>query len=232
MNNSTQAISALHQSADFALNFRLKNPVPARPTACVVLLHGVGGSETNLADLLEDLDPQTLVVLPRGPLEMASGQYAWFQVRFTSNGPSIVEAQAEQSRKTLIRFVEQLQSAYNIAPNKTLIAGFSQGGIMSASLGLSAPERVAGFGLLSGRILPELQPHLASKQRLSQLQAFIGHGENDSKLPVLWAQRSDQLLNELGVKHQTRLYPSLDHAISIEMQADFLAWLKSVIATA
>jgi phospholipase/carboxylesterase len=214
-------------SSQFELLFQTRQPKAAQATRLLVLLHGVGGSETNLAALGDAADANTLVVMPRGPLTLGPGQYAWFQVAFTANGPRIDAAQAEHSRQTLIRFVTQLQAAHGIAPRHTAIAGFSQGGILSASVGLSAPECVAGFGLLSGRILPELAPHVADKTRLTRLQAFIGHGEHDSKLPVAWAQRSDQWLQELGVAHLTRLYP-IDHSISPEMQADFLAWLNGL----
>jgi phospholipase/carboxylesterase len=227
MSSLLSTLGPLQQSADFELAFRIKQPQPAQPKACVILLHGVGGSESNLADLAAGIDPDTLVVLPRGPLEFAPGQFGWFRVAFTTGGPRIVESEAEQSRLALIRFVEQLQSAYSIAPQYTVIAGFSQGGILSASVALSAPERVAAFGVLSGRILPELQPHLADKKKLATLRAFIGHGEYDSKLPVVWAQRSDQLLTELGVEHLTRLYP-IDHSISPAMQTEFLGWLQKL----
>lgn len=227
MNSLQSTISPLQQSAAFEFAFRLQKPQPATPKACVVLLHGVGGSETNLADFAAAMGPDTLVVLPRGPLQFGPGQFGWFRVNFTANGPSIVAAEAEQSRQALIRFMAQLQSAYGIDPRKTVIAGFSQGGILSASVALSAPECVAGFGLLSGRILPELEPHLASKERLAKLRGFIGHGEYDSKLPVTWAHRSDRLLDELGIAHLTRLYP-INHEISATMQADFLEWLQGV----
>ena len=226
----SHTVSSLHTSPDFALAFRLLQPVPAQPRSCLVLLHGVGGAETNLADLASDL-PDTLVVLARGPLALGPEQFAWFRVAFTTEGPRIDASEAESSRQALIHFVEQLQAAYGIAPQRTVVAGFSQGGIMSASVGLSAPERVAGFGILSGRILPELEPHLADAQRLAQVQAFVGHGEYDSKLPVAWAERSGQLLTRLGVAHQSRRYP-IDHGISPAMQADFLAWLQPLIAAA
>ena len=94
-------------------------------------------------------------------------------------------------------------------------------------MALSSPEHVAAFGVLSGRILPELQPHLADKQKLATLRAFIGHGEYDSKLPVVWAQRSDQFLTELEVEHLARLYP-IDHRISPSMQAEFWEWLQNL----
>lgn len=229
MNNLQNNISTLQQSAEFELSFRRRLPQPAHPKACVVLLHGVGGSEMNLADLASAIDSDILVVLPRAPLQLAPGQFGWFRVAFTADGPSIVENEAEQSRQTLIGFVEQLQLAYGIAPRNTVIAGFSQGGILSASAALSTPERVAAFAVLSGRILPELAPHLADRHRLAKLHGFIGHGEYDPTLPVIWAHRSDQLLNELGVAHLTRLYP-IEHGISAAMQSDFLEWLHGFLA--
>lgn len=224
----THTLSELQQSADFALAFRIRQPQPAQPKALLVLLHGVGGSEANLADLAAGAGPDTLVLLPRAPLTLGPGQFAWFRVAFTASGPRIEAQEAEQSRLVLIRFVAQVQAAYGIAPQQTVIAGFSQGGILSASVALTAPEGVAGFGVLSGRILPELEPHLAAPARLTALQGFIGHGEFDSKLPVLWAQRAEALLSQLGVTHSTRRYP-IDHGISAAMQADFLQWLDGVL---
>lgn len=192
-----------------------------------MLLHGVGGSEMNLADLATAINPDILVILPRGLIQFTPEQFGWFRVTFTSSGPNIDEVEAEQSRQTLIRFIGQLQSAYGIAPENTVIAGFSQGGIISASVALSAPERVAAFGMLSGRILSELAPHIADKARLANLRGFIGHGEYDSKLPVVWAQRSGQVLDDLGVVHLNRRYP-IDHEISAAMQSDFLEWLSDI----
>ena len=217
-------ISDLQTEAGLGLSFRVRLPMPRKPAGCVMLLHGVGGNETNLLDLATDIDPETLVVFPRGSLQLGAQQFAWFRVAFTSAGPSIVAAEAEQSRQTLIHFVQQVQARHDIPAWNTVIAGFSQGGILSASVALSAPECVTGFGILSGRMLPELAPHIADKVRLENLSAFVGHGEFDTKLPVIWARRSDQWLSELNVAHETHIYP-IDHGISPAMQTDFLEWL-------
>lgn len=224
-------MTTLHSSPEFALGFRVLQPQPAHPTALVLLLHGVGGSENNLLDMAAAIaaqQPGTLVVLPRGPLALGPGQFAWFRVAFSPTGPRIDAAEADSSRLALIQFIGQLQQAHGIAPQHTVVAGFSQGGIMGAGVGLTAPASVAGFGILSGRILPELEPHLAPPAQLTQLQAFVGHGDFDSKLPVAWAERSDHLLTTLGVAHQSRRYP-IDHGISAAMQADFLAWLQTLL---
>jgi phospholipase/carboxylesterase len=231
MTTNSRTISDLQTDAELGLSFRVRQPIPTQPNMCVILLHGVGGNETNLLDLAADLDPETLVIFPRGPLQMGPQQFAWFRVMFTSAGPSIVAEEAEQSRKVLVHFVQQVQTRFGVAAQNTVIAGFSQGGILSASVALSAPESVAGFGILSGRILPELTPQIADKARLIKLRAFVGHGDFDSKLPVVWAQRSDQLLSELGVHNSSHRYP-IDHGISAAMQDDFLEWAGHVINVA
>lgn len=192
-----------------------------------MLLHGVGSNETNLLSLADGVAPDTLVVLVRGPLMLGPGQYAWFRVAFTEQGPRIVPEEAESSRRALIALLAHLQQTHGLLPQRTVIAGFSQGGIMSASVALSAPQALAGFGLLSGRILPELQPHIAPRAALAGMSAFVGHGEHDTKLPVDWAHKSDALLRDLGVVHALRLYP-IDHGISAPMQADFLEWLAQL----
>jgi phospholipase/carboxylesterase len=177
-----------------------------------------------MADVASGVDADTLVVFARGPLQLGTQQFAWFRVAFTASGPNIVPEEAESSRKALIALLQSLQTRYGVAAQSCVVAGFSQGGIMSASVGLSAPQLVRGFAILSGRILPELAPHIAEKEALKNLRVLVAHGELDSKLPLMWAQRSDQWLTELGVPHTLKLYP-IDHTISAAMHADFLQWL-------
>ncbi|HSD36643.1 MAG TPA: phospholipase [Rhodocyclaceae bacterium] len=219
------SISELQQGQAFALSFRLRLPMPEEPKACVILLHGVGGNESNLVQVAMGIDPDVLVVLARGSQQFGPDQYGWFRVAFSAEGPRIDPAEADAARQALIRFISQLEAAYGLAQGNTFVAGFSQGGIMSASVALSEPECVSGFAVLSGRILPELEPHIACRERLARLHAFIGHGEFDSKLPVSWAERSEQWLDRLGVSYETHRYP-VDHSLSAEMREDFLGWVQ------
>jgi len=213
----------LVSTPDYALAFRTLEPVPQAPRRMLVLLHGVGGQELQLAALGARVDDDTLVVLPRAPRSIGEGMYGWFRVGFTSTGPQIVPEEAEDSRLQLIEFIGQLQQHYDVAPSHTVVAGFSQGGILSASVALSAPLAVAGFGLLCGRILPELEPALASRDALATLDGLILHGRTDDKLPVTWAERADAWLQDVGVPHRLQLHAA-GHELNTAMQSDFLDW--------
>lgn len=220
---NSASISSLH--GDGSLAFRIAGAVPATPRRLLLLAHGVGGNETNLAALAERAADDTLVVLPRAPLDLGAGQYAWFPVSFGPQGPRPDLAAAERSRQRLAAFIAELQAEFELSPSRTVVAGFSQGGILSASIGLTRPDLVAGFGVLAGRILPELEPQLAPREALSRTEAFIGHGRDDTKLSVDWAHRAEAWLIQLGIPHETRLYPG-DHGIPPAMQDDFFAWLE------
>lgn len=199
--------------------------------ALLVLLHGVGANEHSLAELAAQQDPRVQVLLVRGPLTFAAGTYGWFPVRFGPQGPVIEPAQAEASRLALIAFVSERQARLGVAPARTVVAGFSQGGIMSAGIALTAPHRVAGFAILSGRILPEIEPRIPADVASHGLRGLVMHGRRDSKLPFALAERSAERLRHHGVVHELRGYDE-DHTLSPAMQADFRRWLERVLQLA
>lgn len=219
-----EGFSALQHEPVSGLHFR-RLAALGEPRARLLLLHGVGGNETNLAGLAHYLPKHLEILLLRAPLQLAAQSHAWFQVRFTGNGPLIDADQAEASRQQLLRFIEALPAL------PTVIGGFSQGGILSASVGLSTPDRVAGFALLSGRILPEIEPHLAAPEALRGLSAFIAHGRHDDKLPPSWAERADAWLQRLEVPHRTHYY-DMGHELRVEEVADLSLWLRDVLPLA
>ncbi|ATE61127.1 alpha/beta hydrolase [Thauera sinica] len=213
---------------DLSLPYRLREAHGAA-AGLVLLMHGVGSNESSLAGLAALLPDDVAVALVRSPLEMAPGSYSAFTVEFTANGPVIDAAAAEDSRRRLQRFAGELQARTGIAPARTLAAGFSQGGIMAAGLALTCPQTVAGFAILSGRILPEIAPLIAPPEALAGLEALIAHGEQDDRLPVAWAQRSAELLRRLGVRFEERRYAAR-HEITRDMADDFAAWVRRLLA--
>src|SRR3546814_6444220 len=121
-----KTLSLLSNDPAFALAFRTLQPPPEKPASLLVLLHGVGGNENNLATLGAEAGRDTLVVLPRGPIALGPEAFGWFRVTFTGNGPQIVASEADASRRTLIDFIGQLQQTHGIDAAHTVVAGRSE----------------------------------------------------------------------------------------------------------
>jgi phospholipase/carboxylesterase len=116
------------------LAHRIREPQSGgmKDAPCLLLLHGVGANEQRLADIAARLDPRLTVILVRSLIQFGPMQFGFFQVSFTSSGPAINAGQAEQSRKLLATFIQKLPEVYGIDAKQIWIAGFSQGGILSA----------------------------------------------------------------------------------------------------
>jgi len=212
---------------DLTLSYRWR-PAPEQPAGLVVLMHGVGSNEDSLLGLASYISDDYSIALVRSPLAMAPGAYSAFAVSFTADGPKIDAVAAESSRQKLLRFIPELQLRYGIPAERTVIGGFSQGGIMSASLALTAPACIRGFAILSGRILPEIRPLIAPPQALKHLSGLVIHGDADDRLLPFWAEQSVSLLEELGVPFQFSRYP-IGHEITREVAADFANWVRKLI---
>jgi phospholipase/carboxylesterase len=151
--------------------------------------------------------------------------FAWFEVNFTSQGPVINPEEAEASRNTLIAFIDEVVKAYGADAQRVYLMGFSQGAIMSASVALSRPDLVAGAVLMSGRILPQIEPLVAAPEKLKGLPMLVVHGTADATLPISNGRASQKTLSALPVDLLYREYP-MGHEVSRESLSDVTAWLR------
>ncbi len=190
----------------------------------LLLLHGIGSNEHDLYGLAPFLDKRFLIISLRAPNTLGPGSYTWFEADFTPQGPVINPEQAEASRKTLITFLKEAVTAYDADPKQVYLMGFSQGAIMSASVALTQPELVAGAVLMSGRILPEIQPLIASNEELSGFPFLVVHGTADMVLPITHGHASRELLSSLPVDLTYHEYP-MGHEVSQESLSDVTTWL-------
>lgn len=222
---SQLAFSPLITDLPLAYRFR---PTAQPPKDLVILMHGVGSNEDSLLGLASYIPENYAVALVRSPIAIGPGAYCAFSVSFLRDGPKIDADAAEESRQKLLQFIPALQQRCGIAADRTLLGGFSQGGIMSASVALTAPANLRGFAILSGRILPEITPLIARKEELEHLSALIVHGEDDDRLPYFWGEKSIALLGELGVPFELARY-KMGHEITREVAADFAEWIRKTL---
>lgn len=214
-NNSTTDSTVLH--------YLVRAPkVQTEKKKAIILLHGVGSNEKDLFGIANLLPDDLYVISPRGQFALGGDRFAWYQVDFSTGKPVYNAAQEASSRKLIATFVEQVKEKYQL--QEVYLGGFSQGAIMSYSLGLTNPSAVKGVIALSGRILEEVKPHVVKNKELKQLKLFISHGVNDSTLPVGYARDAQHYLSQLEVSLSYHEY-ELGHSINEKVIQDINAWL-------
>jgi len=171
------------------------------------------------------LDGRFFIVSARAPLVLGPGMYGWFHVMLDPVAPVINPDEAERSRVLLLRFIDEVIAAHGVDPQRIYLLGFSQGAIMSLSLVLTHPERLAGVAAMSGRILPEVLPKMAPPDAMRGLPILVVHGSDDPILPVHHGRAARDILAALPVALTYREY-AMGHYVSEESLADVAAWLR------
>lgn len=208
-----------------SLHYLVRQPkIKTENPPLLLLLHGVGSNEQNMFSFANSLPDKFLVVSVRGPLTLGSNSFAWFQVQFGSNGPIINKEQAEEARVSILQFLEDLKGKEQFDEKNVFLLGFSQGGIMSYSTALTQPEKIKGIAVMSGRLLPEVKPLVASKDRLKKLKIFISHGKQDPVLHYGFAEEAITYLKSLELQPDFYTYDEV-HTINSQMLADVNLWL-------
>ena len=220
--NSTKEYNQHSQTALEYLIRKLKNKTENSPL--LLLMHGVGSNEQDIFSLADHLPDNFLIISARGPITIGPNSFAWFQVSFSTGVTVINYTQAENSRITIIQFIESLKTQYSFNENEIYIGGFSQGGIMSYSVGLTRPDLIKGIAVMSGRLLTEVRPQLASLDELKKLKVFISHGISDNVLSIEYAREAKAYLKTLNI---TPTYKEFEagHFINNEMLLGLVKWL-------
>lgn len=201
------------------------NPDGIRPPL-LLLLHGVGSNERSMAALAPAFDPRLLVVSVRSPIVLGPDSFGWFHVTFGPEGPVIDQTEAEAGWRLVASFVDEVVAAYGADPARVFVGGFSQGGIMALATLLTAPEKLAGAVVMSGRLLPEALPHAAPKGALDGKPVLVVHGEADEKLGIHLARWAREQLERFPIELTYRELP-MRHGITQESLEVVTTWLTA-----
>lgn len=223
--NSTDKKYSLYPQASLQYLVRKPNTDIASPPL-LLLMHGVGSNEQDLFSLAQYLPDNFLVISARGPLTIGPNSFAWFEVNFSTGVPVINYVQAENSRNTIIEFIESLKTQHSFNEKEIYVGGFSQGGIMSYSVGLTRPDLMKGIAIMSGRLLKEVRLQIASPDKLSKLKVYISHGTADNVLDIEYAREANAYLKTIGIHSAYKEFEA-GHSVSNEMVLSLIEWLKS-----
>jgi len=201
-------------------------PAGPGPFPTILALHGWGASAHDLIGIAPMVQQgQALFLCPQGPLtlEVAPGQraYGWFPL---SEGGEIEPAAIVGARGVLEGFLEDALERYPIDPERLVVLGFSQGGVMAYDLALGRPERFAALVALSSWLPDVVSANLPASDARAELKTLLIHGSKDPMIAIDNAKEAKQKLEDMGVVPAWGEY-EMGHEINQNALRDLLAWL-------
>ncbi|GER17072.1 alpha/beta hydrolase [Variovorax boronicumulans] len=196
----------------------------------LVLMHGVGSNEQDLFGLARMMPPQFHVLSLRAPYVLSPGSYAWFEFQVLADGGRRIDEEQERESRFLIgEMVTSASQQLGIPPERVVVGGFSQGGIMSLSLLLTQPEKLRAALVWHSRLLPEVVPHIAPPEAFAGKSLWVSHGSADNVIPPSAAQATRELARGLPLALSGSDFPGAHEIRPAELQGT-LAWLQALSA--
>jgi phospholipase/carboxylesterase len=212
-------------------------PAGAGPVASIIVLHGLGADGNDFVPIAQQLDLSAIgavrYVFPHAPVRPVTinGGYemrAWYDIL----GSEIARIEDEAGLRASQLEVQALldrEAARGIAPERTVLMGFSQGCAMTLLTGLRAPQRLAALVGLSG-YLPLAASTAAERSAANAATPiFMAHGRFDGVIPIARASASRDALIGLGHPVEWHDY-EMEHSVCAEEIEDLNAFLLRVLA--
>ncbi|CAM4447151.1 dienelactone hydrolase family protein [Shewanella livingstonensis] len=205
-------------------------------TACVIWLHGLGDSGAGFVPVVPVLGLAAAhsirFIFPHAPEQAVTinGGFvmrSWYDIK-SMDLHDRADIQGVMASEQAIRqlVVDQINSG--IPANKIVLAGFSQGGVMSLFTGLRFEQQLAGIMALScylpgGDKLPE---QLAEANRTTPI--LQNHGEQDDVVPMFAGKMANDALIAQNYQSIWKTYP-MAHSVLPNQLVDIGQWLQQVL---
>jgi phospholipase/carboxylesterase len=172
----------------------------------VVLLHGYAMRPSDLSPFAHSLGVPAFFLFPQGPLPSPGGGHAWWGVDEEARAAAIAAGPRDlaneyppglpAARLQLERFLDAVATEYGLSrtvtsrtvATRTVIGGFSQGGMLALDWVLRCARDFDGLVLLSSSRVTTNE-WLPRRARLARLPVFVSHGAADTDLAYTAGER-------------------------------------------
>jgi len=203
------------------------------PQWSVLWLHGLGADGHDFAPLVPELVrpgwPALRFVFPHAPVRAVTinngvRMRAWYDIVGMDFPTRADSAGIEESLLQVDALIER-ELARGIAPERLLLAGFSQGGAIILAAGLRRQVPLAGLIALSTYLPGAAQAasHLAAAATAQPV--FMAHGTGDPVIPLVHAEQSARALGGMGFDVAWHRYP-MAHQVCAEEIRDLGDWME------
>jgi phospholipase/carboxylesterase len=191
--------------------------VPGTSGRTLILLHGTGGTESDLLDLGHALDPEAALLSPRGKV-LENGMSRYF--RRLAEGVFDEEDLIFRTHE-LADFIKLAAERYGFKQTHAIAVGYSNGANIAGSILFLRPDTFQGAALL--RPMVPLVP--ASLPELKGAPVLVAAGNYDAIIPVEKARELVSLLRRSGAD-VTVFFENATHALTESTIATTKSWLK------
>ena len=193
----------------------------------VILLHGYGGDGKDISMIALNWKrflPNAIFLCPNGheKCEVNPNGYQWFDL--TRDDPEYILVQSKKAEIKLHQFIEEIKEEYDLKNSQICLSGFSQGCMMSITLGLTGNENyncVVGF---SGKIINQED---LKKRIKSSTKMLLIHGDKDTVVyPTFLLEAKDFLIRN-NIEVETKMIENCEHHIPVEASSAALNYIKN-----
>jgi phospholipase/carboxylesterase len=202
-------------------------PAAGDPEGALVLLHGRATSEHDLFPLLDVFDPQRRLVgiTPGGPLSLPPGGRHWYELGQLGYPPA---HSFLPTYERLEKWFDAALESHGVTVERTIVGGFSQGGVMSYALALGA-GRPAPAGILAmSCFMPTVEGFELDLDGREGYPVALAHGAYDQIIPVEFGRAARDRLLEARADVLYRESP-VPHTLDPRELPTFTEWVRSTI---
>lgn len=200
--------------------------------ACVIWLHGLGDSGAGFSPIVPVLNLPNghgiRFVFPHAPeqavtINQGYVMRSWYDIKSMDLHDRADMNGVLQSEK-LVRALIEEQIDLGVPVDKIVLAGFSQGGVVSIFTGLRYEKKLAGIMALSCYLPTADKLPLELSTANKDTPILQQHGEQDDVVPLSAGKMANELLKDAGYNIQWQTY-NMPHTVINKQLDDISKWL-------
>lgn len=173
----------------------------------LILLHGRGAEASDILSLGDDFADRFYIVAPE------ARNLTWYPY-----GLMGADDQNEPWLSTSVQLINELINdiARKVPKEHIYLMGFSQGASLSLEVTARHADKFGGVVAFAGGLIGQQVNPAKYSGDYKKTKIFIGLGDQDQYVPVIRAEQSKTVLEQLNAAVTLTIYPGMGHTISPE----------------
>ena len=205
------------------------------PTATVIWLHGLGADGSDFVPIVPELqlpdDLPVRFIFPHAtaiPITCNNGYVmrGWYDIVYFDRINREADKYGVLRSVDAIRQLIARENQRGIPSERIILAGFSQGGAIAYTAGVTHPEKLAGIIALSTYIPSSELINEADTSTNLNTPIFAGHGSMDPVVPITLGKAAHDFMAAAGHPISWHTYP-MEHSVCLPEILEIGAFIKA-----